>query len=230
MQSIAGKGRMGDDTLAHVGTGELMIPPELQTPELLAMFSQIAMQAGLDPARYVVGTSKNSVNPETGKLEFWGGVGGNAEAGGMGVGGPSGSSGSAGGTGGGNQGGGYGHSGLSNAPDGLSGGYGQGGFATSGGGTSDGSGGQSEGGGMSRSPMVRAFQMGQPLAASMFAANSLINPMSTPIALIGMGLNALGATQGLNADGTTNSFGGRTGSGDSEGPDRMPLAKRMMKV
>ncbi len=70
MQDIAAKGRMGDDTIAHVGTGELMIPPALQTPELMAMFAQVAQQAGVDPARFVVGSAQNSTNPATGTSEF----------------------------------------------------------------------------------------------------------------------------------------------------------------
>jgi hypothetical protein len=68
---LALQGRWGDTELAHVTPGEFVIPRSMQTPELWAKLHAAALQAGIDPARMVVGTSRNSVNPLTGQLEFY---------------------------------------------------------------------------------------------------------------------------------------------------------------
>jgi hypothetical protein len=70
---IAAYGRFGDDQVAHVETGELIVPRQLidQSPELKNSIFQHLREAGIeDPERYVVGTAKNSINPETGLMEF----------------------------------------------------------------------------------------------------------------------------------------------------------------
>ncbi len=211
MQDIAAKGRMGDDTIAHVGTGELMIPPALQTPELMAMFAQVAQQAGVDPARFVVGSGQNSTNPATGKFEFGlgngpgenDGSGGQGNDGGAGPGGP----GSPGRGDPGNHGG-FG-------PDGPGAdGYRSGPPKS-----------QAE---LSSDPMVRAIQMKSYPAAMAFAMNKVFNPMMGPVGLLGNLGNMLGAEQNANPDGSLGSFGGRTGAGDSEGGG-LSLAKRMLR-
>jgi len=68
---LALQGRRGDTKVAHVTPGEVVIPARLQTPELLAALRAAAKQAGIDPARLVVGSDHNSVNPGTGQAEFY---------------------------------------------------------------------------------------------------------------------------------------------------------------
>jgi hypothetical protein len=68
---IALQGRRGDTKVAHVTPGEVVIPKRLQTPELLSALHAAARQAGIDPSRLVVGSRRNSRNPQTGQAEFY---------------------------------------------------------------------------------------------------------------------------------------------------------------
>jgi len=71
---MASYGRFGDDSLAHVETGELIVPKALidQSPELKeSIFNHLKELGVEDPERYVVGTDRNSINPETGLPEFF---------------------------------------------------------------------------------------------------------------------------------------------------------------
>jgi hypothetical protein len=71
---MANFGRYGDDTVAHVETGELIVPRALieKNPELKESIFKHLKELGVeDPERYVVGESKNSVNPTTGLPEFF---------------------------------------------------------------------------------------------------------------------------------------------------------------
>jgi len=71
---MAGYGRFGDDTLAHVETGELIIPRALiEGNEKLRedIFNNLREQGVEDPQRYVVGSEANSLNPDTGLPEFF---------------------------------------------------------------------------------------------------------------------------------------------------------------
>jgi len=73
-KKIATYGRYGDDTVAHVETGELIVPRALieNNPELKeSIFSHLKELGVEDPERYVVGTKKNSINPNTGLPEFF---------------------------------------------------------------------------------------------------------------------------------------------------------------
>ena len=73
-KKIAEYGRYGDDTVAHVETGELIVPRALieNNPELKeSIFSHLKELGVKDPERYVVGTKKNSINPDTGLPEFF---------------------------------------------------------------------------------------------------------------------------------------------------------------
>ena len=70
---MASYGRGGDDTLAHVATGEIVIPLPLieNNPEMKeSIFSHLRELGVEDPEQYVVGSSANSINPETGLAEF----------------------------------------------------------------------------------------------------------------------------------------------------------------
>lgn len=73
-QRMASYGRYGDDQVAHVETGELVIPKALieQDSKLKdSIFDHLRELGVEDPERYVVGSSQNSINPETGMPEFF---------------------------------------------------------------------------------------------------------------------------------------------------------------
>ena len=67
-------GRFGDDTVAHLQKGEIIVPKALieQTPVLKESIFNHLKELGIeDPERYVVGSSANSINPDTGMPEFF---------------------------------------------------------------------------------------------------------------------------------------------------------------
>lgn len=71
---MASYGRFGDDTVAHVETGELVVPKALieNNPKLRdSIFDHLRELGVEDPERYVVGSGANSINPETGMPEFF---------------------------------------------------------------------------------------------------------------------------------------------------------------
>ena len=71
---MASYGRYGDDTVAHVETGELVIPKALieDNPKLRESIFEHLEELGVkDPERYVVGSGANSINPDTGLPEFF---------------------------------------------------------------------------------------------------------------------------------------------------------------
>jgi hypothetical protein len=73
-KKMAALGREGDNVVAHVQTGELVIPLALieSDPELKEGLFERLRQMGIDdPQRYVVGSSANSINPVTGAPEFF---------------------------------------------------------------------------------------------------------------------------------------------------------------
>ena len=74
-KEMAAAGREGDDVIAHLETGELIIPKAFldQNPEMKeTIFAFLESQGVEDPQRYVVGTDANSINPDTGVPEFFG--------------------------------------------------------------------------------------------------------------------------------------------------------------
>jgi len=73
-KKMAAMGREGDDSIAHVETGELIIPAALiaDNEELKELLFERMREYGIeDPERYVVGSDSNSINPETGAYEFF---------------------------------------------------------------------------------------------------------------------------------------------------------------
>ena len=71
---IAEYGRYGDDTLAHVETGELIVPKALleKNPALKESILEHLEELGVeDPERYIVGSEFNSLNPDTQLPEFF---------------------------------------------------------------------------------------------------------------------------------------------------------------
>ena len=73
-KKMAAMGREGDDVLAHLQTGELIIPAQLleENPEMRdTIFAFLEGQGIEDPQRYVVGSGENSIHPDTGAYEFF---------------------------------------------------------------------------------------------------------------------------------------------------------------
>lgn len=72
-KKMAEYGRNEDDTLAHVATGELVIPRQfLQDAVIKQRIFDILIESGIeDPESYVVGSEDNSINPTTGLPEFF---------------------------------------------------------------------------------------------------------------------------------------------------------------
>ena len=72
-KKMAGHGRFGDDSIAHIQTGEMVVPLTLleSNPALKAQIFKSLRENGIeDPEQYVVGSNANSINPETGLMEF----------------------------------------------------------------------------------------------------------------------------------------------------------------
>jgi len=70
---LAEFGREEDDRIAHVATGETIIPMAVfeEDPALKeALFTRMR-DMGIDPERYIVGNELNSINPVTGQPEFF---------------------------------------------------------------------------------------------------------------------------------------------------------------
>ncbi len=70
---MAEYGRNEDDTLAHVATGELVIPAQFLKDDIIKQrIYDILSEAGVDnPEAYVVGADENDLNPDTGLPEFF---------------------------------------------------------------------------------------------------------------------------------------------------------------
>lgn len=67
-------GRSGDELIAHMTPGELVVPADIlkQNPEVQEMiFAEMRLAGIEDPESYIVGSGANSINPETGLPEFF---------------------------------------------------------------------------------------------------------------------------------------------------------------
>jgi len=69
VQKLADMGRFEDDQLAHVATGEMIVPPVISTNTRM-MIQQDMLNQGMDPNQYIVGGNP-SINPQTGLQEFF---------------------------------------------------------------------------------------------------------------------------------------------------------------
>ena len=70
---MARHGRGGDQFVAHLAPGEIVVPAPLieNNPELRDSIFGHLRELGIEnPEQYVVGSSANSINPETGLMEF----------------------------------------------------------------------------------------------------------------------------------------------------------------
>lgn len=75
-QELGALGRMGDSTIAHLTPGEMTVPPQVQTPKVLATLKNEYNKKGVDPSQFTVGSPSSSVNPQTGipEYNFWSSV------------------------------------------------------------------------------------------------------------------------------------------------------------
>jgi len=65
------KGRKGDKVIGHLTPGEIVIPRALaEDDNFRSILATIFDKAGTKLEKFMVGSGKNSVNPETGYLEF----------------------------------------------------------------------------------------------------------------------------------------------------------------
>ena len=73
VQSLAGMGRRGDTAIAHLTPGERIVPDSIATmyPGLIASIEEALRRKGMDPSRFIVGSSQGPVNPATGLEEFY---------------------------------------------------------------------------------------------------------------------------------------------------------------
>lgn len=73
MQGMARYGRNGDTRMAHVAPGEMVVPREVlqRNPQVARGLGMAFRDVGADPRRYVVGSTDNSINPVTGRPEFF---------------------------------------------------------------------------------------------------------------------------------------------------------------
>jgi len=69
---MAQMGRNGDDRMAHVAPGDMVVPPEIQAmnPDITRALAQAFMRAGADPGSRTVGHPNANINPQTGQEEF----------------------------------------------------------------------------------------------------------------------------------------------------------------
>jgi hypothetical protein len=72
MKQAARMGKGRDDTIGHLASGEVVIPLDFQRkfPAVGAALKDAFAKAGLDYDRFVVGSSKNRINPRTGAPMF----------------------------------------------------------------------------------------------------------------------------------------------------------------
>ena len=71
LSGIAKLGRFGDDTLAHLSTGEMVIPPNTLDKKLQKQVQNDLAAKGVGIDRITVGSANNSINPQTGLPEFF---------------------------------------------------------------------------------------------------------------------------------------------------------------
>lgn len=71
-EALAQQGRGTDDQIAHLTTGETMIPPEVleRNPELSAAIRAAFESMGANPNEFVIGHPDQKINPITGQPEF----------------------------------------------------------------------------------------------------------------------------------------------------------------
>ena len=72
MQAFAEQtGRGGDSVMAHLTVGEIVVPIDAQSEEVLMAIKKSFEDQGIDPLEFVVGMAQNKINPQTGNPEFF---------------------------------------------------------------------------------------------------------------------------------------------------------------
>jgi hypothetical protein len=74
IERLQGFGRSGDELIAHMTPGELVVPADIlkQNPEVQELiFAEMRLAGIEDPEAYIVGSGANSINPDTGLPEFF---------------------------------------------------------------------------------------------------------------------------------------------------------------
>lgn len=69
-QQLAQEGRNGDSMIAHLTPGEMMVPPQVQTPKVLATLNKAYKDKHVQPAQFTAGSPTSSMNPKTGMPEY----------------------------------------------------------------------------------------------------------------------------------------------------------------
>ncbi len=67
---MARLGRLGDQVVGHLTPGEIQVPPELQSPKVLAVLDKAFDKAGVSQQQFTAGSPQSSVNPNTGAPEY----------------------------------------------------------------------------------------------------------------------------------------------------------------
>jgi hypothetical protein len=67
---MARLGRNGDSIVAHLTPGEIAVPPQVQTPKVLATLQNAFQQAGVQEDQFTAGSPQSSHNPQTGAPEY----------------------------------------------------------------------------------------------------------------------------------------------------------------
>lgn len=72
-QQLAQQGRFGDSIVAHITPGEISVPPQIQTPQLIEALRQAFAHAGVSLQQFTAGSPQASRNPATGapELSLW---------------------------------------------------------------------------------------------------------------------------------------------------------------
>lgn len=73
VEILGAMGRGGDDQMAHVGTGEVVIPNEIidQNPNLMSAIIKAFVNSGADWRQHMVGGEEDKRNPQTGAREYF---------------------------------------------------------------------------------------------------------------------------------------------------------------
>jgi hypothetical protein len=67
---MARLGRYGDQVIAHLTPGEIQVPPELQSPKVLATLHKEFEKVGVSPQQFMAGSPQSSINPASGAPEY----------------------------------------------------------------------------------------------------------------------------------------------------------------
>ncbi|HYE79989.1 MAG TPA: hypothetical protein VEI97_18570, partial [bacterium] len=70
IKDLAQMGTKGDNTIAHLTKGEMVLPREIQSPGMMALFAKHMRSKGLNPDQFKVGSPSQQRNPYTGAPMF----------------------------------------------------------------------------------------------------------------------------------------------------------------